>query len=86
MKLDKENMKKIRHLILFAIIMQVALSNLPSIYRGLEIFWEIIFPFVLGVAIAFVLNVPMRVLEEKIFYNRHLREKKFTKKLPVRPV
>ena len=85
MKLDKENMKKIRHLILFAIIMQVALSNLPSIFRGLEIFWEIIFPFVLGVAIAFVLNVPMRVLEEKIFYNRHLREKKFTKKI-ARPV
>ena len=42
-------------------------------------------PFLLGGAIAFVLNVPMNFLEEKIFGNRYLKEKKIAKRL-ARPV
>lgn len=43
------------------------------------------FPFLLGGAIAFVLNVPMNFLEEKIFRNRYLKDKKIANRI-ARPV
>ncbi len=33
----------------------------------LKAIWRIVFPFALGGAIAFVINVPMSFLEKKIF-------------------
>lgn len=85
MKLDKEDLKKIRHLILFAIIAQAIISNISLIFQGLTVLWDIVFPFVLGGAIAFVLNVPMRALENRIFHGRRLSGNKVAQKI-ARPV
>ena len=85
MNLDKESMKKLRQLILFTIVILIALWNYNIIFGWIRFAFGIIFPFLLGGAIAFVLNVPMNFLEEKIFGNRYLKEKKIAKRL-ARPV
>ena len=47
--------------------------------------FDVLYPFLLGAAIAFILNVPMRVLEKRIFHNRYTENKKGLRKL-ARPV
>lgn len=85
MKLDKETMKKLRELILFTIIILIALANYLLIFQAIRFVFGIIFPFLLGGAIAFVLNVPMSFFEELIFGNKYLKDKKVAKKL-ARPL
>lgn len=85
MKLDKENMRKMRELIVFTIIILIALWNYKMIFDAIVFILGIVLPFLVGGAIAFVLNVPMSFFEEKIFYNRHLKDKKIANRL-ARPV
>lgn len=67
MDLNKKSMKKIRELIVFTAILVVALWKFDTVLEVAKNIWGIIFPFVLGGAIAFVINVPMSFLEKKIF-------------------
>ena len=85
MNLNKENMRKLRELILFTVIILIALWNYKLLFEWAGAAFRIILPFLLGGGIAFVLNIPMSFLEEKIFGNRHLKDKKIVKKLS-RPV
>ena len=85
MNLDDKSVKQLRRLILFTIVILIALWNYAIIFGWIRFAFGIIFPFLLGGAIAFVLNVPMTFLEEKIFHNKYLKEKKAAKKL-ARPV
>ena len=85
MNLDKENMKKIRGLIIFTVFVFVALWNYKVVYEGIEILLKVITPFAIGGAIAFVLSVPMNFLEKKMFLEQKYGEKKWAKKL-ARPV
>ncbi|HJB01667.1 MAG TPA: AI-2E family transporter [Candidatus Mediterraneibacter merdavium] len=85
MKLDKENMRKIKELILFTIIILIALWNYNILFEWIGFAFGIIFPFLLGGGIAFVLNVPMKFLEKKIFGHRRLRDKKIARRI-ARPV
>ncbi|RHQ54541.1 AI-2E family transporter [Firmicutes bacterium AF25-13AC] len=62
-------MKKIRELIVFTALLVVALWKFDVVLGVLKTIWDIIFPFVLGGAIAFLTNVPMSFLEKKIFEN-----------------
>ena len=77
MELNKENMRKIRKLILFTALLIVVLEVLG--YVG-----HLIFPFLLGGAIAFVLNVPMNFIERHLFMEK-VRKNKVSDKL-ARPV
>lgn len=85
MNLDNESIKKLRELILFTIVILIALWNYAILFEWIRIAFGIIFPFLLGGAIAFVLNVPMSFLEKRIFGNRYLKERKIAKKIS-RPV
>ena len=85
MNLDDKNIKQLRQLILFTIVILIALWNYDIIFGWIGFAFGIIFPFLLGGAIAFVLNVPMNFLEEKIFRNKYLKDKKAARKL-ARPV
>ena len=67
MDLNKENLKKIRGLILFTIFVLVALWNFELVFDGIRFLWGVIFPFVLGGVIAFIVNIPMTFMEGKIF-------------------
>ena len=85
MNFDDKSIKQLRQLILFTIVILIALWNYAIIFGWIKFAFGIIFPFLLGGAIAFVLNVPMTFLEEKVFHNKYLKEKKAAKKL-ARPV
>ena len=84
MDLNKLSMKKIRELIIFTVLLVVALWKFEVVIDALKTIWGILFPFVLGGAIAFVINVPMSFLEKKIF-GKAKEENKAGKKL-ARPV
>ena len=47
---------------------------------GLGFIGRVIFPFVLGGAIAFVLNVPMHFIEEKFFGSKKMKKNKWANK------
>ena len=53
-------------MIVFTAILVVALWKFDTVLEGAKNIWGILFPFVFGGAIAFVINVPMSFLEKKI--------------------
>ena len=61
------SMKKLRELIVFTALLVVALWKLDVVLDVIRTIWNIVFPFALGGAIAFVINVPMSFLEKKLF-------------------
>ena len=63
----KISVKKIRELIVFTAFLVAALWKFDVMLDVLKEIWRILFPFVLGGVIAFVINVPMSFLEKKIF-------------------
>ena len=84
MDLSKLSIKKIRNLIVFTVFLVVTLWKFDVVLDVLKTIWGIIFPFVLGGAIAYVINVPMSFLEKKIF-KKVKKENKTVGKL-ARPI
>ena len=58
MKLDKETIKKLRGLIVFTIVILILLWKYEAVLEWIGYLFGIVFPFFLGGAIAFILNVP----------------------------
>lgn len=70
MKLLKEDKKKIQIgiiILIVPVILAYLLFNGKSIGNALGTFMAIISPFIIGAALAFVLNMPMNFIENKIF-------------------
>lgn len=67
MELNKETIRKIRELIVFTAILIVCLWKYENVLAVLGFVFHVIFPFILGGAIAFVLNVPMNFVERHLF-------------------
>ncbi len=84
MDLSRRSMKKIRELIVFTAFLVVALWKFDVVIEVLKTAWKIVFPFALGGAIAFVINVPMSFLEKKIL--RKIKEENKTGKKAARPI
>ena len=81
---SKISVKKIRELIVFTAFLVIALWKFDVVLDVLKEIWSILFPFVLGGVIAFVINVPMSFLEKKIF-TKAKKENKAVGKL-ARPI
>lgn len=70
MKLLKEDKKKIQIgiiILIVPVILAYLLFNGKSIGNALGTFMAIISPFIIGAALAFVLNMPMNFIENKVF-------------------
>ena len=63
MELNKDNMKKIMGLILFAAAVVLAVIKFDVLYAYSGQVLGMLYPFLLGGAIAFVINLPMRFYE-----------------------
>ena len=74
MKLTGDTVKKIRGLVLFTIVAAVAAVHYRECLAVCGRLLHIFFPFLLGAAIAFVLNVPMRQVE-RLLTGRRERKK-----------
>lgn len=69
MNFNKENLRHIKELIVFTLVLLIALWNYDLVLEAFGFAGNIIFPFLVGGAIAFVLNVPMSFLERNLFGN-----------------
>lgn len=78
-------MKKAMCLITFAVLLYVGVRNMDVVLKYLGLIWGLLFPFILGLAIAFVLNVPMKFLERHLFEKAQKRGSRLARKLG-RPV
>lgn len=67
MDLNKNNIKKILGIITFTLVLLALLMNMGAVKSYLTLFWGILFPFIMGGAIAFILNIPMAAIEKKLF-------------------
>lgn len=85
MNLNRETMKKLMLLISFTVLLLVGMQRLSAVLGAIGFLWNICFPFILGGAIAFILNVPMSALEGRLFPNKDRAGKKLSGKL-ARPV
>ncbi len=74
-------MKKAMCLITFAVLLYVGVRNMDVVLKYLGLIWGLLFPFILGAAIAFVLNVPMKFLEHHLFEKAEKRGNRFARKL-----
>lgn len=79
MDLNKKNMKNLMILIVFAVLVLVGVQRIENLAAGFVFLMRIVFPFILGGAMAFILNIPMHFLEGRLFA-------KAKKKKLVRPV
>lgn len=67
MNLNKENIRHIRWLILFTVILFLGIQRFDVIIMILKYVWDLLFPFVLGLCIAYLISVPMRFIERVLF-------------------
>lgn len=67
MSLDKKSILKILGILSFGIILYCALQNFDKVRNFIGVMFSYISPFLIGAAIAFIFNVPMRALEKHIF-------------------
>lgn len=81
MNLNRENMKRLMALITFTVVMLVGVQRLDVVLGAVGFLWNICWPFVLGGAMAFVLNVPMSALERRLFPGKDAPGRKLWKKL-----
>lgn len=85
MELNQETVKKIKGLILFTAVVIACLWKYEDVLSIAGFILHIIFPFILGGAIAFVLNVPMSFIQRHLFSEERLSKYPALKKL-ARPV
>ncbi len=70
MQLDRKTMKKLALLIAFGIILFLSLSKVNDIISAILWIFNLFYPFLLGLCIAFILNIPMRFLERILFFRK----------------
>lgn len=66
MGFDKVKIRQIRGLILFVAVLVLFMMYSQSVLGGISLFFSMIQPFLTGAAIAFIINLPMRWLENKV--------------------
>lgn len=85
MDLTNKNIKKILGIITFGIVLFTLSQNLTSVGNFLKSVLAICAPLIVGFCIAFMLNIPMSLLENKIFNGMRKSKKKVINKM-LRPL
>lgn len=75
MNLNQKNLRKIRGLILFAALMVLVLMKFDFLCGAVAFLVGILRPFIIGGMIAFVINLPMRFFEKRLFGKEKLKER-----------
>ncbi len=70
MREKKQNIKMVLAIITFTLLLAYLINHGGVIINLLDKFIKLIFPFLLGCGIAFVVNIPMRGIENKFFKNK----------------
>jgi predicted PurR-regulated permease PerM len=65
--MEKLRLKKIIFIITYAVVLFIALNNYSEVAGALGKLFGVIVPFIYGIAISFVLNIPYQFYREKVF-------------------
>lgn len=77
--LNKQNVRKILLIITFILVGLWAVQNMDLVLNGIAFIFKLLGPFILGFAIAFVLNVPLKFFE-KLFSKKVSKTRVNTKR------
>ncbi len=64
------NYKSLLKIVIIGILLYCCIQNYTIVFRLVSYLLNLIFPFILGGAIAFVVNVPMRGIEKRLLYKK----------------
>ncbi len=65
--MKKETIKALRGLMVFAAVLVLVVMNLDKVIAAIGFVLAILRPFLIGAAVAFVINIPMKAIEGKLF-------------------
>ena len=69
--MNEEDKRKVRNgilIALFTVLLYLGVQNLDVVLKIIVIVLKLLSPFLFGICFAFVLNIPMKFLEEKVFW------------------
>ena len=69
--MNKEMVKALRGLMIFAAVLVLAVLHLDKVLMAAGVFLGILRPFIIGAAVAFVINLPMKYFEDRLFKKRN---------------
>ena len=77
MDFNKNNIKKILGIITFTLVLLALLMNMGKVWSFLAFLWGILFPFILGFAMAFILNIPMTaiIIPQEEWFPQHTKKR-----------
>lgn len=81
MKIDRKNVRTILLIIAFAVLLYTAAQNLASVYGAVRTVWRVFGVVITGLAMAFVLNVPLKLFENRVFYGMSEDRRPLVRKL-----
>lgn len=73
MDLNRQNLRKLILIVAFGVLLNFSLQHFSVLRGGISWILGMLAPFLLGSAIAFILNVPMRFIERTLFKERPRR-------------
>lgn len=85
MELNRKNVRTILLIIVFTVVLFTAVQNIGAVLGFVVSVWDVFSSVIAGLAIAFVLNVPLRAFEDKLFYALKEHRSPTVRKL-LRPV
>ena len=80
-----EKTKEILLIVTYAIVLIFALFNLNTLFNIISYIFKLIMPFIIGIAIAFILNILLKILETNLYPKIFKKKTKRTEKLK-RPI
>lgn len=75
MEFNKKNIKIIMAMVFGGILFYWILKNLGEVVQVFGTLWDMLTPFIVGAAIAFIINVPMNGVEKLLFGKTHKLKK-----------
>lgn len=65
--MSRETVKALRGLMIFAAVLVLAVLHLDKVFFAVGVLLNILQPFLIGAAVAFIINLPMRAIEDRLF-------------------
>ena len=85
MNLNKKSITQILLITCLTVLFYVFIQNFPSVWNGLSVIVSSFTPIIIGICIAFVVNLPMSFIEKKLFPDKITSKHKWINKIK-RPV
>ena len=79
--MERKKTKTILFIITFTILLYLGLQNIGVVAGAVQFFVRLLSPFIIGLCIAFIVNVLMRALEERVFTFMQRSKRKLVRKM-----